>query len=189
MRETSKSLRISFFFLQSPYLHKWFVSWTVGKKVLKPLCREMLHWLKLCFRQIHVVGLLYWLALRYCQNKSDLHYIFGSVYNIYQCTHWHCRFLTVLEFHHSVWNDIRLHLVLSTQKLVKHWQSSFEDFEHNQILIWNEICFDIAENIFFKNFIYIIGSSVKSEQQAWSLVIQTAQMSVLCDFMAYFSCY
>ena len=46
--------------------------------MLKPLCSEMIHRLKFCFECI--VGLLYSLALRYCQNKAWLRYIFGSVY-------------------------------------------------------------------------------------------------------------
>ena len=57
---------------------KWFVSWTVGIRLLKPLCCKMLDWLN--FRLGKIIGLILALEKRYYQNKTQLHYIFDSVY-------------------------------------------------------------------------------------------------------------
>ena len=67
-----------FSFSNYPTSIKWFVSWTVGNRLLKPLCSKMLDWLN--FRFGVMIGLIHALEKRYSQNKTQLRYNFGSVY-------------------------------------------------------------------------------------------------------------
>ena len=71
----------SFFFFSHSTSIKWFVSWTVGNRLLKPLCGKMLDWLN--FRLREILGLIHVHALEkeYHQNKTLLRYNFGSVYH------------------------------------------------------------------------------------------------------------
>ena len=71
------------FFFNHPTSIKWFVSWTVGNRLLKPLCGKMLGWLN--FRLGELIGLIHALEKRYYQNKTQLRYNFGSVYVLMLC--------------------------------------------------------------------------------------------------------
>ena len=77
MSDTGTSPFISFVFFNHPTSIKWFVSWTVRNGLLKPLCGKMLDWLN--FRLGEIIGLIHGLEKRYYQNKTQLHYNFGSV--------------------------------------------------------------------------------------------------------------
>ena len=66
------------FFFNHPTSIKWFVSWTVRNRLLKPLCGKMLDWLN--FHLGEITGLMHVLEKRYYQNKTLLRYNFGSVY-------------------------------------------------------------------------------------------------------------
>ena len=65
------------FSFNHPTSVKWFVSWTVENRLLKPLCVKILDWLNVRF------GVIFWLILalekRYSQNNTQLRYNFGSV--------------------------------------------------------------------------------------------------------------
>ena len=74
--DTGTSPCISFFF-NHPTSIKRFVSATVGKRWLKPLCGKMLDWLN--FRLGEIIGLIHALKKRCYQNKTLLRYNFGSV--------------------------------------------------------------------------------------------------------------
>ena len=71
-------ITIHFIFFSHPTSIKWFVSWTVGNRLLKPLCGKMLDWLN--FHLGEIIGLIQALEKRYYQNKTQLRYNFGSVY-------------------------------------------------------------------------------------------------------------
>ena len=73
-----KNITVHFIFFFHPTSLKWFVSWTVGNKLLKPFCSKMLDWLN--FRLGEIIGLIHVLEKRYYQNKTQLHYNFDSVY-------------------------------------------------------------------------------------------------------------
>ena len=60
------------FFIQPPYLHKMVCSWTVGNRLLEPLCGKMLD--RLNFRLGEIIGLINALEKRYYQNKTQLRY-------------------------------------------------------------------------------------------------------------------
>ena len=80
MSDTGTSPFISFFIFNHPTSIKCFVSWTVGNRLLKPLCSKMLDWLN--FRLEEIVGLIQALEKRYLyENKTQLRYNFGPVYN------------------------------------------------------------------------------------------------------------
>ena len=57
---------------------KWFISWTAGNILLKRLCGKMLDWLN--FRLGEIIILMHALEQKYYQNKTQLHYNFGSVF-------------------------------------------------------------------------------------------------------------
>ena len=95
-------ITIHFIFFNHPTSTKWFVSWTVGNRLLKPLCGKMIDWLN--FRLGEIIGLIHALEKRYYPNKTQVRYNFGSVFianlchtivgfmilvNIYFCWHSH----------------------------------------------------------------------------------------------------
>ena len=86
MSDTSPCISYFFFFFQPTNLHKWFVSWTVGNRLLKPLCGKMLDWPN--FHLGEIIGLIHALEKRYYQNKTQLRYNFGSVY-MHNICKWH----------------------------------------------------------------------------------------------------
>ena len=71
-------ITIHFMFFNLPTCIKWFVSWTVGNRLLKQLCGKMLDWSD--FRLGEILGLIHAREKRYYQNKTQLRYNFGSVY-------------------------------------------------------------------------------------------------------------
>ena len=65
-------ITMHFIFFNDPTSIKWFVSWTVGSRLLKPFCGTIIGWLN--FRLGVIIGLIHALEKRY------LRYNFGSVY-------------------------------------------------------------------------------------------------------------
>ena len=122
MSDTGISPCISFF-SNHPTSIEWFVSWTAGNRLLKPLCSKMLDWLNFSLGEI--IGLMHVLEKRYYQNKTQLHYNFGSVYFLFWCkrsdfamqTAWSNYILSHLSDHN---NEIEVHylsqLALLSQK-------------------------------------------------------------------------
>ena len=86
-------------FFNHPTSIKWLVSWTVGNRLLKPLCGKVLDWLN--FRLGEIIGLIHVLEKRYYQNKTQLRYKFGSVYKMNQ------KLRDTIQYHeHSKKNNV-----------------------------------------------------------------------------------
>ena len=77
----------NFFFFNHPTSIKWFVSWTVGNRLIKPLCSKMLDWLN--FRLGVIIGLIHALEKRYSQKHSCIKTL--AQYTLLSKTSWWSR--------------------------------------------------------------------------------------------------